>query len=33
MVRIFEERNLIGGEHENVIAATIVKLVGDIIFA
>lgn len=32
MMTLMEKRNLIGGEHENVIAATIVKVVGDIIF-
>ena len=32
LMNLMEKRNLIGGEHENVIAATIVKVVGDIIF-
>jgi hypothetical protein len=32
MMNLLEKRSLIGGEHQNVVAATIVKIVGDIIF-
>lgn len=32
LLRLFESHKLVRGEHENVVAATLVKMSGDLVF-